>query len=72
MPKTVQAMNQLVRYNARSLANIGAQLEAWVEQTTDSIKVELSHRYPSEDRLESLQTRVDALQSAVDALAEIE
>lgn len=60
------------RYSITAVAAMMADLEAWIEQSSDTLNNEEAKDYPNEDRLDNLNTRIDALQAAYDALADIE
>lgn len=60
------------RYSITAVAAMMTDLEAWIEQSSDTLNNEEAKDYPSEDRLDNLNTRIDALQAAYDALADIE
>lgn len=60
------------RYSIIQIQRMMADLEAWIESSSDALNNEEAKDYPNEDRLDNLNTRIDALQAAYDALAEIE
>jgi hypothetical protein len=65
-------MSTVRKYNRASLDNIITELEAWIEQSEDTLGNEESRDYPNEDRLDMLQTRIDQLQQASEALQGID
>lgn len=65
-------MLAVTRYNSRSLANLVAQLQGWIEQSEETLSNEEGKDYPSEDRIETLNARIDSLTEAVDALEGID
>lgn len=60
------------RYSITGVKRILAELEAWLEQSQDSLDSEEGRDYPNDERLDRLTQRVDSLQQAYDALDEIE
>lgn len=60
------------RYNIKSVQNMMLQIEAWIDQTEETLGNEESKDYPNDERLESLEERRSALQDAYDALRGIE
>lgn len=60
------------RFNIRSLANMIAQLEAWIESSQESLDNEELREHPNNERVDSLTDRLDNLNSALDSLSQIE
>ena len=56
------------RYSITSARIMMATLEAWLEQSGETLSNEESKDYPNDERIDALTTRMDALQAAVDAL----
>jgi hypothetical protein len=60
------------RYSIVQVQLMMSELSAWIDQTEETLGNEEGKEYPSEDRLDRLQTRLDALQTAYDALSELD
>lgn len=63
---------EFTRYDIRSVAKMIAQLDAWIEQTEETLGNAEDAEYPNEERIDKLNERLDALNEAKEALENIE
>jgi septal ring factor EnvC (AmiA/AmiB activator) len=66
------ATDKITRYNIKSVQSMIAQLEAWIEQTEETLGNAEDAEYPNEERIDKLNERLASLEQAKDALEEIE
>lgn len=66
------ATDKITRYNIKSVQSMIAQLEAWIEQTEETLGNAEDADYPNEERIDKLNERLASLEQAKEALEEIE